>query len=515
MYTQVEKPKENKIRAVADPVSQKKSHGKPGAEFVDGRPETADLIQRKIFINELVRGDKGSDDKKLTAASEDGYDRYYKDEGEMTKHLVSNEPVGVGLIKSRALWYRIPPLEAGNFFVFGENHNAITGVDIHTESHITKPILSEGFIGGTPETHIKNISDKADNARARVGLDENGSKLYQALKLAQTNPIKYFPPNPPALSSSAPGQGIPIPQIEHGELTARDNLYGSKKLAVRGVDGKATWWEQPHDTEPVASTEPKQYIAPVATAILGLMPLVFKDTILPKDISEHYKYFFDKKWTIPLPAGNHYRRGLLYRGIALEALCTYVKAKVIADYRGFRDKDLTTRNEVSDPDNADAFRNEYMLAGIIEGAKGNKYSLASIGDVHLAALEKRLSGYSLVKTSDLFGSYGRLAITPPDPYDAWQKIDPPGLSSSPSGYTSNKSCYQKLQEDLLIYKNISMVHRVAMAPVLLETAQNLMTKKSTKWSASSNQNKKTRVIQVAELINYLQRGIDLEKQYRI
>ncbi|WPD22061.1 MAG: hypothetical protein SD837_17875 [Candidatus Electrothrix scaldis] len=48
MYEQVEKPKENKSRAVANSVAQKKSHVKQGFGFVDNRPET--VAQRKIQV---------------------------------------------------------------------------------------------------------------------------------------------------------------------------------------------------------------------------------------------------------------------------------------------------------------------------------------------------------------------------------------------------------------------------------------------------------------------------------
>ncbi|MCW5204216.1 hypothetical protein VU11_07125 [Desulfobulbus sp. US2] len=46
MYEQVEKPKENKSRAVANSAAQKKSNGKQVFGFNDNRPDT--VIQRKI-----------------------------------------------------------------------------------------------------------------------------------------------------------------------------------------------------------------------------------------------------------------------------------------------------------------------------------------------------------------------------------------------------------------------------------------------------------------------------------
>ena len=46
MYAQVEKPKENKSKAVANAVSQKKSGDKPAFQFVDNRSEA--VAQRKL-----------------------------------------------------------------------------------------------------------------------------------------------------------------------------------------------------------------------------------------------------------------------------------------------------------------------------------------------------------------------------------------------------------------------------------------------------------------------------------
>ncbi|MFT6845797.1 MAG: hypothetical protein ACJAUV_001996 [Flavobacteriales bacterium] len=50
MYAQVEKPKENKSRAVANSVAQKKSNGNQGFGFVDNRPKISELsmLQKKM-----------------------------------------------------------------------------------------------------------------------------------------------------------------------------------------------------------------------------------------------------------------------------------------------------------------------------------------------------------------------------------------------------------------------------------------------------------------------------------
>ena len=46
MYEQVNKPKENKSRAIANTVAQKQSNAKQGFGFVDNRPEA--MMQRKV-----------------------------------------------------------------------------------------------------------------------------------------------------------------------------------------------------------------------------------------------------------------------------------------------------------------------------------------------------------------------------------------------------------------------------------------------------------------------------------
>ncbi len=46
MYAQIEKPKENKTKAVANSVAQKKNNGGQGLKFIDNRPEA--ITQRKL-----------------------------------------------------------------------------------------------------------------------------------------------------------------------------------------------------------------------------------------------------------------------------------------------------------------------------------------------------------------------------------------------------------------------------------------------------------------------------------
>lgn len=76
MYEQVEKPKENKSRAVANSVAQKKSDGKQGSGFVDNRPKKIALQNRDSTSQPFQKyGAKSglSDNLKLRTKKLSGY----------------------------------------------------------------------------------------------------------------------------------------------------------------------------------------------------------------------------------------------------------------------------------------------------------------------------------------------------------------------------------------------------------------------------------------------------------
>lgn len=470
-------------------------------------------VQRKVLINDAVRAEKFDDAAEIKTASADGYSRFYKNESEMSKHLVSKQAVGVGLNKSRALWYRIPLLEQQQFFVFGENHNAITGGQIYKESNLTKPILSEAPAGVGAEDYLSNIQGKADTQGVAVALDENGSKLFQAFTLALSSPAGAFPANVPPSSKGGGGRGISLPNIPDGELSARDVNYGSHNLAVRGDDGQAQWWQQPDAPVSVVSNAPQQYRAPIAEAIQGLFPIVFKVDALTDEADEAWKYLSGTDWQQPPrdARAGIYRERLISKH--LEALSNLVKEKVSTDYDAFRQDDKGGRKELADTAKADDYRNEYMLAGIKEGAKNNKYSMANIGGAHLGAIEARLGGIPLVKNAQLFGEYGKLAIQAPDPFDDWLKKAPPSLDAAASWYIKKKSDYQVLKENLQTYTAKDPALRASDIQTLLDLSEALMKRKRVTWNGDNG--KKDRVTQVDALIIYLKAGVDLKTKCRV
>lgn len=472
-------------------------------------------VQRKVLINDAVRAEKLDDAEEIKTASADGYSRFYKGEGEMNKHLVSKQPVGVGLSKSKALWYRIPLLEQQQFFVFGENHNAITGGQIYRESKLTKPILSEAPPGVGAADYVANIQGKADTPSVAVALDENSSKLFQALTIAKRSPSQAFPANVPlgAVGGGGGRAGIPLPQIPDGELSARDEQYGSHNLAVRADDGKAQWWKQPDAPLAVVNNAPQQYRAPVAEAIQGLFPIVFRVDELADTAAEAWAYISGTDWQQPPrdARASNYRK--IQLGNYLDELFNLTNAKVHADYGEFQKDDTAGRKALAGSATADDYRNEYMLAGIKEGAKNNKYSMANVGGAHLAAIEARLGGIPLVKNAQLFGEYGRLAIAPPDPFDDWLKKAPPRLEAAASWYIKKKSDYQVLKEKLQAYVAKDAVLRAADIKDMLDFAEALMNRKRVTWNGDNG--KKDRVTQVDQLIAYLKTGVDLKTKCRV
>lgn len=470
-------------------------------------------VQRKVLINDAVRAEKLDDAEEIKTASADGYSRFYKDESEMRGHLVSKQAVGVGLSKSKALWYRIPLLEQQQFFVFGENHNAITGGQIYKESNLTKPILSEAPIGVGAADYVSNIQGNADTQGAAVALDENSSKLFQALTIAKSTPARAFPANVPPSAQGGGGRGIPLPNIPDGELSARDEQYGSQNLAVRGDDGKAQWWKQPDAPVSAGSSAPQQYRAPVAEAIQGLLPIVFKVDELADTAAEAWAYINGTAWQQPPrdTRASRFREIQLHKH--LEVLFDLVKEKVTADYGEFRRNDKGGRKKLADTAAADDYRNEYMLAGIKEGAKNNKYSMANIGGAHLTAILARLGSIPLVKNDQLFGEYGKLAIQAPDPFDDWLKQTPPKLDAAASWYLKKKSDYQLLKEKLQAYTAKDPALRAADIKDMLDFSEALMNRKQMTWNGDDG--KKDRVGQLNALIIYLKSGVDLKKKCRV
>ena len=208
MQLHLNKPAKSKRQSTANSSFSKRSENHHALKFADNRPETRlqrklqemannslqtkqatqmhasisplpavsftkGTIQRRIKVGGKVYKANSKSSQAVKEATKDEFTRYYESEQEVKDHLDNKKPVPFGLIKERALWYRMPYLSQ-NFFVFGESHAAVRGARIKEESNIQKPILDESKPGWTV--------GKDDTSGGDVGADENSSKLLRALE---------------------------------------------------------------------------------------------------------------------------------------------------------------------------------------------------------------------------------------------------------------------------------------------------------------------------------------------
>lgn len=143
MYAQIEKPKENKSRAVANSVAQKKSNVKEGFGFVDNRPEA--VVQRRMQnqINKNLESKCIQD--KITFASGDPVIQAVLtigglEQGELTVDQVANNEIRAILNQWRENGgHEFETLELA-IEVATEYHNITTRIEVATAA------LAEDYI---------------------------------------------------------------------------------------------------------------------------------------------------------------------------------------------------------------------------------------------------------------------------------------------------------------------------------------------------------------------------------
>jgi len=165
--------------------------GKPAVAPFQLKADSTGVIQRKVLIGsfpavELGGGRALAGGEVVTVPGDrinwvrDGYARRYNSVEEFMKHA-GGEPVGVGLAKRLGLWYRLPPLEAKEFFVLGEAHNAFGYRELMNESNQKGKVLGEGgsntLMTATPDSALEKSDSlgalKDDNHEVREYAMEN------------------------------------------------------------------------------------------------------------------------------------------------------------------------------------------------------------------------------------------------------------------------------------------------------------------------------------------------------
>lgn len=208
MYAQIEKTKENKSRAVANSVTQKKSNGKQGFGFIDNRSEevaqreisgVADssssrqtLIQKKekpFGVAQLKKKGKVTDDYIQNLLKDIGNEELQKQlkfaweliqangeayfDDEITKSFGVYDP------KEEKLVFRIPEQD---FFQWKDTTIEKKGIAIHELTHIAEIVANTGGLNNmdydmnTPEIMGTDylMAEKAINAVYEVAEKEKG-----------------------------------------------------------------------------------------------------------------------------------------------------------------------------------------------------------------------------------------------------------------------------------------------------------------------------------------------------
>lgn len=360
------------------------------AHVVQQTNEATEPIQRKIFIDEKEYEVDGQDSEEIQNAQRDEYGRWYENKREMQDHLLG-KPTGVGLIKKRALWYRIRELAEGKFFVLGESHAGVTGPDIHEESHIEKPLLYEGTGGWNAASFNDNETGEEQ------GMEENTAKLVEALSAPDLLSNIWMP------AMAAP-KTTATEALPKGPFTNRRETEGGTYKLVVGEVGQERYWTPQEEL----GVKDKLYnFSEEATRFLkSVIKEVFPNGMLDvraigADEHEQKAYAYvmtvlkqpdgkDLSDELPKLPRNRNKTREKIKGVQ-KVFLKMLERKRDEDYAVFRKGREKMHPDIADQPDADAWRNEYMLASILRAKQSGKFAFASLGNRHRTAIESRLT----------------------------------------------------------------------------------------------------------------------------
>jgi hypothetical protein len=358
---------------------------------------SANVVQRKILVNGSSYSGTSASPPAVREAVDDEFLRRYESEEEVLDHLDRKTATPFGLIKPRALWYRIPFLSKA-FFVFGESHAAVRGERIQEASNIRKPILDEAKQGW-------NVG-QALSGEDSAGVDENSSKLLRALEAWNR---AVFADR--SAEGAQPAPSPAPPKIPSGQASARDTERGTYRLVVYDENGQETWWKPSGQQAVPQSTH--DFEAEVRSAIISLFPLVFATEIsngtlndLVSNAKDSWEMFKIKYWEGRENALN------IQKAIA-NNLYLVARKKASGEYAKLQEtRSDVTKTEDKQHWTADDYRNEFMFVRILEAAAKGNYAFATVGDNHLRALKDRLAAKSIpyLTMADFFDRYSRDAV---------------------------------------------------------------------------------------------------------
>jgi hypothetical protein len=422
-------------------------------------------IQRKVLVKGSAYTPESGEDvsSEFKNAIEDEFLRCYESKEEAIGHIDNKVPGNFGLIKSRALWYRIPYL-TDRFFVFGEYHSAVKGSQIKAASNITAPILDEARSGWD----VAEVEGDSLESVQDAGLDENSSKLLRALEMWQSQVHR------------APVGGVvgapDLPKIPKGDTSTREERGGTKRLIVHGEDGNEEYWKQSGAQAPPPNTYDAQ--AEMLVAIKALFKIVFAAEIksnnfnaLPNGnrLSKSWGYFENESWK------GHQSEVAIKKNVA-NYLCDGVKHKTSQEYTKL---DSTPHlGNISTEDrsgwSADNYRDEFMFVRLLEAKKAGSFAFANMGNAHLERLKERLTVKDIpyILVDDFFGSYSKDAV---DTKAIAQKNSPE--------FRENQRLVLWLKGAFLEYPNLQQMHLDMLNEK--DLGEFLITGHVTKWNGDS------------------------------
>lgn len=348
------------------------------------KTNSTNVIQQKIRLNGVEYQHKEDDNEKIKAAGTDKYIRRYDNEEEMRSHFAGN-PSNYGLIKNIALWYKIPYLAGAGkkFFVLGESHAAVRGLDIARESNIPQEsIFYEGYLDSWSVTESGKRYDSGNKSP-----DEILSKLLRALELLL---IQLLIQNGD-ITLPAPS-GDEIPKIPEGQKSTRKSVDGTYRLVIKGEGGKEKFWT-PGATEMGAEPNDFDVEKEVLLSISTMMPKVIEDDD-PEPIKKACSNIVNENFS----------------GMEINE-----KIKMVDGLRDHFFKSIKKPNRRKEYKKADDFRDDFML-NAINNAPNGRFDFAAIGDAHLRNIKDALNdGIPSISMADFYSSkYSENAVDIPD-----------------------------------------------------------------------------------------------------
>ncbi len=434
MYAHLEKSNENKRRAVANSVGQKRSNAKNDIGRARRMPTrfklkqviNGETAQRKVSINDKDVTKNNQDDAKVTdgitvwdtpnngqAIVDDKWKRYFQDFQEF-KNYAEGEPVNVGLAKAIGEWYR---LDFSTFFVLGETHSELSYQTVIDESNRKGRVLGEKGVlkmGALGQDFFKDEvgAEIEGNDKAKhVSMESPTAKSYFAISklkgMADNNRLQENTNK--NINVKSGGEVLkPIGAEQESDWVAG---YEAADDTHKGLNGRVLVYKK-GDNWLRQITKYDEHVYSLMDTLKKFLDLI-KDTIIDEADQREEIVGIKKSdmgnWVANVK-GKLANSTLGVNDVDLANLNSALDTISHEDQKTLESKDIQKlahrKTKVLQPGNqvndAMALRDAAMLYGILKG-KEHGYIMAGIGNNHLLNLESDLSANNVrtVKKDEL------------------------------------------------------------------------------------------------------------------